>query len=354
MSNNSKLKNLNPTLFNRVKSTLWLIIKYLIAFSIIGWLISNNYQAFVKVIKEIDLSWLILAILGYVLVMIGQAWRWYLLLKVQGIMVSFFETFSLTMQGVFFSLVIPGGAIGGDLVRTTFLVSRTPKGNKLAATSTVFMDRFMGMFAQFILSIVFAIPFIPQITRMDDAPKLTVILILIVSVLGLIAGFCLIIHRQLEKIPGISAIIKFTDKVTKGFLSDAFEILDVYHTQKKVMLYCIVISMVFIQLGISFILFLVAKGIHCANITINPLILSIALGNTAGLLPFTPSGLGTRDAVVKGTLTAGGFSHGDAIAIPLLFSIIMIAVSLSGGFFFLLHKRSKKNYKIIANSNYDK
>lgn len=337
----------NSTLFKKVKSTVWLIVKYLIAFGIIGWLVSNNYQAFVRAIKEIDILWLVFAIMAYIIVMLGQALRWFMLLKVQGIMVSFFETFSLTMQGVFFSLVIPGGSIGGDLVRTTFLVSRTPKGNKLAATSTVFMDRFMGMFAQFILSIVFAIPFIPQITNMADAPKLTVILILIVSVLGLIAGFCLIIHRQLEKIPGISALIRFTDKMTKGFLSDAFEILDVYHTQKKVMLYCIIISMVFVQLGISFILFLVAKGIHCANITVVPLVLSIALGNTAGLLPLTPGGLGTRDAVVKGTLTAGGFSHGDAIAIPLLFSIIMLAVSLCGGLFFLLHKRSKKNYEII-------
>lgn len=341
------LKTQNTTLFKKTKSILWLILKYLIAFSIIGWLISNNYQAFVKAIKEIDILWFVLAIVAYIVVMLGQALRWFLLLKVQGIMVSFFETFSLTMQGVFFSLVIPGGSIGGDLVRTTFLVSRTPKGNKLAATSTVFMDRFMGMFAQFLLSIIFAIPFIPYMEHMADAPKLTVIVILIISVLGLIAGVCLIIHRQLEKIPGISALIKFADKITKGFLSDAFEILDVYHSQKKVMLYCVVISMVFIQLGISFILFLVAKGIHCATIKIIPLILSIALGNTAGLLPLTPGGLGTRDAVVKGTLTAGGFSSGDAIAIPLLFSIIMLAVSLSGGLFFLFHKRSKKDYEIM-------
>ncbi len=340
------VETINKSTFNKLKSFIWLIVKYLIAFSIIGWLISNNYQAFVRVIKEIDISWLVAALIGYVFVMIGSAWRWYLLLRVQGIQVSFFETFSLTMQGVFFSLVIPGGALGGDLVRTTFLVSRTPKGNKLAATSTVFMDRFMGMIAQFSLSIIFAIPFMSQIMRMDDAPKLTVIIILVISVLGLIAGFCLIIHRQLEKIPGISAIIRFTDKLTKGFLSEAFEILDVYHSEKKVMFYCVLISMVFVQLGISFILFLVAKGIHCANITIIPLILSIALGNTAGLLPITPGGLGTRDAVVKGTLTAGGFAHGDAVAIPLLFSVIMLAVSLSGGLFFLFHKRSKKNYII--------
>jgi len=335
------------TTSSKIKSLIWLIVKYLIALSIITWLISNNYRAFIKAIEEIDLAWLFFAVIGYFAMMISQAWRWYMLLKVQGIMVSFFETLSLTMQGVFFSLVIPGGSLGGDLVRTTFLVSRTPSGNKLAATSTVFMDRFMGMFAQFILALVFAIPFIPYIQQMDNALKLAVILILIVSVIGLIAGCCLLVHRQLEKIPGISALIRFADKITKGFVTRTFEILDIYHSEKKVMVYCMLISMVMTQLLMSFMLFLIAKGIHCVTITINPLILSIALGNTAGLLPITPGGLGTRDAVVKGILTTGGFSHGDAVAIPLLFSIIMLAVSISGGLFFLFHKRSKRKYKIV-------
>ncbi|HBM16367.1 MAG TPA: hypothetical protein DD381_08525 [Lentisphaeria bacterium] len=335
------------TFVSKIRSLIWLLVKYLIAFSIIGYLIFNNYHSFLNALEEIDLSWLIFAMIGYFLMMVSQALRWYMLLKVQGIMVSFFETFSLTMQGVFFSLVIPGGAIGGDLVRTTFLVSRTPSGNKLAATSTVFMDRFMGMFAQFLFALIFAVPFIASFERMDNTLKYTIILILIISALGLVAGFCLVIHRRIEKLPGISFLIKFADKLTKGFVTRTFEILDVYHSQKMVMIYCVLISMVMTQLLMSFLLFLIAKGIHCANIIINPLILSIALGNTAGLLPITPGGLGTRDAVVKATLTAGGYSSGDAVAMPLLLSIIMLVVSISGGLFFLFHKRSKREYKII-------
>ena len=346
MKINLALNTQRLKLFSKLKSTVWLIVKFAIALSIVGWLISSNYHSFIKAIKNIQISWLILGFIFYGLVQGAGTLRWYLLLKIQGIKVSFFETLSLTMQGVFFSLVIPGGAIGGDLVRTGFLVSRTPKGNRLAATSTVFMDRFLGMIAQFSIAIIFAFFFIPQIKSMASAPRLTILLILTVSMLGLLIAFGLCLHRYLEKIPGFSHLIKISNKFSKGFVSEAMEIMDVYNGSKMTMIRCVIISIFLVQLNMSIILFLIAKGLNCPDISILPLILSIAMGNTAGLLPITPGGLGTRDAVVKATLTAGGFSSGEAVAIPLLFSIIMVSVYLLGGGFFLFHKRSKEHYNI--------
>jgi len=345
MKINSKFKIQNPKLFFRLNPAIWLIIKFTIALSIVGWLISGNYHSFIKVIKNVQLSWLISGFIFYGIAQGAAALRWYLLLKIQGIRVSFFETLSLTMQGVFFSLVIPGGAIGGDLIRTGFLVSRTPKGNRLAATSTVFMDRFFGMIAQFSITIVFAFFFIPQIKSMASAPQLTISLILIVSVLGLLAAFGLCLHRYLEKFPVCSYLIKISNRFSKGIIAESMGIMDVYNASKPTIIKCIVISILF-QVNMSFILFLIAQGLNCHDISVLPLILSIAMGNTAGLLPITPGGLGTRDAVVKATLTAGGFSQGEAIAIPLIFSVIMVSVYLLGGFFFLFHKRSKKHYNI--------
>ena len=336
----------NLKLFSSLKSTIWLIVKFAVALSIVCWLISGNYHAFIKAITNIKLSWLILGFIFYGLVQGSGALRWYLLLKIQGIRVSFFETLSLTMQGVFFSLVIPGGAIGGDLVRTGFLVSRTPTGNRLAATSTVFMDRFLGMIAQFSIAIIFAFFFIPQIKSMASAPRLTILLILIVSALGLLAAFGLCLHRYLEKISLFSYLIKISNKFSKGFVAESMEIMDVYNASKLTMIKCVIISIFLVQINMSIILFLIAKGLNCPDISTLSLMLSIAMGNTAGLLPITPGGLGTRDAVVKATLTAGGFSTGEAIAIPLLFSMLMISIYLLGGFFFLFHKRSKEHYNI--------
>ena len=124
------------------------------------------------------------------------------------------------------------------------------------------------------------------------------------------------------------------------------------------MLYCVLIGIVFVQLNMSLILFFIAKGLNpvykLSWEAIKSLILSIAMGNTAGLLPITPGGLGTRDAVVKATLYAGGFSSGDSIAMPLLFSTIMFIIYLLGGLFFLFHRRNKEKYTIITTDNNEK
>jgi len=330
----------------KAKSIVWFFGKIIIAGGIIYWLVSDHYDEFIHVIKNVDYNWLILALIFYIISQVAAAFSWYLLLRVQKIKVSFFEALSLSMQGTFFSLVIPGGALGGDVVRTSFLLSRTPKGTKLAATSTVFMDRFTGMFGQFSIALIMAFFCIYDIKSMDRVAQFTVLLILAISLLGIIIGIMFLIHRKLERFRLYSFLTKIGDKWTKGFVTEATNILDVYNRSKKTMVNCVLIGAIFIQLNMSLILYFVAKGIHAANISIKPLIFSIAVGNTAGLLPITPSGLGTRDAVVKTVLSNGGFSIGDSIAMPLLFSSIMLFVGLLGGLFLIFHKKKKEMYDI--------
>ena len=330
-----------------IKSFIFFIIKIAIAAGIIFWLISNHYNDFVKVLKNVDFSWLIAAAILYFIIMLGSALRWFLLLKLIKIEITFFETLSLTMQGMFFSLVLPGGSIGGDLVKTGFLVSRTPKGRKLAATSTIFMDRFLGMFGQFSIGIVMAVICMPLIMRMDELTRITMLLIVLICIVGIIVGVIILLHRKLEKIRLFAWCIKFADRLTKGLISKLTEILDVYKGSKKTMIKCILIGVVAIQLNMAFILYFIARGIHASYIALKPCILGISLGNTAGLLPITPSGIGTRDAVVKAVLATGGFFQGDAVAIPLLFSAIIILFSLLGGVFFVFTKNKKNTAKAV-------
>lgn len=344
-SEDQKKKHSNSFL-GKVKSIAWFFGKIIIAGGIIYWLVSDHYEEFIHVIRNVDYNWLLFALIFYIISQVAAAFRWFLLLRVQKIRVSFFEALSLSMQGTFFSLVIPGGALGGDVVRTSFLLSRTPKGTKLAATSTVFMDRFTGMFGQFSIALIMGFFCIYDIKSMDRVSQFTVLLILAISVLGIIIGIIFLIHRELEKFRIYCYLKKIGDKWTKGFVSDATDILDVYNRSKKTMINCVLIGAIFIQLNMSLILYFIAKGIHAANITIKPLIFSIAVGNTAGLLPITPSGLGTRDAIVKTVLANGGFTQGDSIAMPLLFSSIMLFVGLLGGLFLIFHKKNKEMYDI--------
>ena len=52
--------------------------------------------------------------------------RWFTLLRAAGVNCSFREAFSLQMQGMFFSQFLPGGSVGGDVVKAGILATRTP------------------------------------------------------------------------------------------------------------------------------------------------------------------------------------------------------------------------------------
>ena len=83
--------------------------------------------------------------------------RWRLLLAGQGISLTVFRAVSLTFQGQMFSLFMPGGAVGGDVLKAAFLTRETQNGRKLEGVTTIFLDRVIGMMALFLLSLTFGV-----------------------------------------------------------------------------------------------------------------------------------------------------------------------------------------------------
>jgi len=130
---------------NKIVQIFTFVIKILFAIGVISWLISRNYDAFSKAMENFNFFWMIPAVMLYLLHLAVGAWRWNILLRVQKIKISFYEAFSLTMQAFFYSLVIPGGALGGDLAKVALIASRSPSGKKFEGSFTVLMDRFVGM-----------------------------------------------------------------------------------------------------------------------------------------------------------------------------------------------------------------
>jgi len=68
--------------------------------------------------------------------------RWRLLLGVQGIHITFWESLRLTYIGWFFNNWLPG-ATGGDFVKAYYIATQTH--HKPEAVTTVFLDRFLGL-----------------------------------------------------------------------------------------------------------------------------------------------------------------------------------------------------------------
>ena len=101
------------TYFAKLKKFFWFFVKLAIAGGIVAYLAFKNPTEIIDGFRSFNYIWLVPALLFYLLHMLVCAWRWHRLTRILGVRLSGFEALSLTMQGYFFSLVIPGGAIGG-------------------------------------------------------------------------------------------------------------------------------------------------------------------------------------------------------------------------------------------------
>ena len=159
---------------HKIKAFLSFVLKTGLAVVIIWWLISKHYDSFVENLANINFWWLLPAVLAFILHMFVCSWRWYKLALVVDIEISFTEAIALTMKGYFFSLVIPGGAIGGDIAKVGFLNKHTAKGAKAEGVFSILMDRMTGMTAMFSLALVVILLSIPVLMKVElEIIKLT-------------------------------------------------------------------------------------------------------------------------------------------------------------------------------------
>ncbi|MBN2581533.1 MAG: flippase-like domain-containing protein [Planctomycetes bacterium] len=93
---------------------------------------------------------LVPAVLSYMLSPVFGAWRWRMLLRIQGIRLTFLESWRLTYIGFFFNTFMPG-VTGGDIVKAYYASKCTDR--KAEAVATVFLDRVLGMLGMGLLCI---------------------------------------------------------------------------------------------------------------------------------------------------------------------------------------------------------
>ena len=291
--------------------------------------------------------WIGAAFLLYLVHLFVNAWRWRLLLAYRGIPCSLFSAFSLTTQSFFFSLVMPGGAIGGDVIRAGFLAYRVPKGQKFDGVFTILMDRFTGMIGIF-LTVFLALPFAWRyLNDADPRAKLLTFALLGASAAGLLAAAVIFLHRQLEKLAFFRWGEDLGAKLTHGFSTKLLNALDSYNGAAKEIVWCVFASI----LGVNFVLGLC---FYCVCLAFSaslaplfaPIIAAITVGNIAGLIPLTMSGIGLRDYFVAAILGAALTELPDcpvaALAPTLVMTGVIIAGGLFGGFFFLFDNAYKK------------
>jgi hypothetical protein len=91
--------------------------------------------------------------------------RWWLLLRTQGIFISYWVAVRLYLLGWFYNNVMPS-SVGGDLVRLWYVTKHTDK--KFEAALSVLVDRMIGLISTLIIAAFFYIVFLrPEGKKID-------------------------------------------------------------------------------------------------------------------------------------------------------------------------------------------
>ena len=138
--------------FKRLKSLSIQILKFAFGFGIFGYFVASGKVDLTKIQAVFfSSSWMILSISMGLATLVLITFRWRLLLRPQGITISFLQALKLVFIGHFFNIVIPG-TVSGDVVKV-YYITRQEK-NKIGAGLSVLMDRLVGLFGLIIVTFI--------------------------------------------------------------------------------------------------------------------------------------------------------------------------------------------------------
>ena len=284
-----------------------------------------------EVIRHAQYRWVALGILAYVVVEAAAAFRWHVLLKVQGIHLSFLRLSGLFLIGMFYNQFLPGGT-GGDIMKSYYLLKETPD-KKAGALLAVVFDRFIGLVALVAITgtlIGLRYDFLAQTSETRQLLWFLLFLlgssILFLFSTFIISGFNLF-HSLPEKFPGREKLI---------------EIAAAYH------LYAHHWRATFVAFGASIVAHLATFATFlCAAYALGavvPMVNFFAImpvERTISALPISFAGIGLREKVLQIMLSGlCGVPEAKAILIGSLSFLIILVCCIPGALVYLFYKPS--------------
>jgi uncharacterized protein (TIRG00374 family) len=267
-------------------------------------------------IGEADRKWLLIGLPVALIGEVANIVRWQILMRVQGMYMSWRRATMLFFVGLFFNLFMPGYT-GGDFARLYYLMREFP-GKKKEAILTVVMDRLIGMAALVLTALLTTVLRWHWLQR---TPQATVLLWVLLSML---IGFVLITVASFA-ITGL----KLVDRLPEHFpfrdrLVETSEAYHLFAKSKKSLLFAFLLSFP--------VLFSFYGAFYCtatalrAGVSVLDMCSIMPIVTSIISLPITPSGIGFRESLL-------GILLNDLCNVP---TEIGVLISLLGFAYFVV------------------
>lgn len=309
------------------------LLKTGVGLGLVAWVLKGKMVDF-TLLKDLILNPINLVVTFFFLIAsaIFCTSRWLILVRGQGLKLSFRDLFSLTMIGNFFNTFMPG-SVGGDLIKAWYIAGKEPT-KRTKAVFTVLLDRILGLsvilfYAAFTL-LVFS-------SWLIGHPELKAVAICVWSFtvvsFGLGVLFFFSNHLRNRFTTFLSSYVRKFEKVSK--ILDA---LLLYRDKPGQILMAVFLSALSILASIY--LFTLQGEWIGAQLSFNQYFVIVPLAVTASAVPLLPGGIGTGQVAFFTLFKWMGISNpGLGGTLCTLMQVYTILFNCLGYFFYLRFKR---------------
>lgn len=265
--------------------------------------------------------------------------RWFLLVRAQGLALSYKEMIQLTMIGIFFNTFMPG-SVGGDLIKAWYIAGQEPK-RKTKAIFTVLFDRTIGLSVLVGYSSVTLLFFTKWLREWPELQALGYSIWAFTG--GAIVFLALFYYSAKWKSPFLKEIVQVFYRFKPfGKVLDAFLL---YRNHLKVIILSCVLSCV----SISSIILLFSFYGHVLGMEmpIYQYFFLVPLGLTFSAIPLLPGGVGVGQVAFYTLFLWLGMPHPEqGGTLCTVFQVYMALFNCMGAFFYLRFKRRPRTASI--------
>jgi len=302
------------------------LLKVVVSLGLIIFLINQvDFKGIVNILKNVDITMIIYAMILLTFQVFIATTRWQFVLKCQKIMLDYKNTLQILWSGLFFNQAMPS-SVGGDVIRGYYLKKQ---GMTLGrATLGVLMDRLFGMVG-LVLLVLASLPLLFELIN-DSIARSGVLFI----ALGISLALLFIFFT--DKLPGNFSHLK----VIRGFYSlsqDGRHCISKNYNGLIIIIISILIHLISV---VTVMTMAIGLGI---NVEWSGFLLIIPLVTLMMVVPISIAGWGVREGVMVVGFGYLGVAPEAALALSILYGLLVLVVALPGGVVWALKRNHTLN-----------
>jgi len=307
-----------------MKRVTWNVLKIGVTLAIIVFLFSRvDLAVMAQHLANANYLLLLIALAMYFLAIAIGALKWQVLVRAQNLNDSFADLLIYSLVGLFFGNLLPSN-VGGDVVRAYGLVRAT--GRAEAAAISVLVDRLMGLVAFLGAAVVMAALAAITLTRGSELEQIEMATV-VAAALFIFAAALMFSRRVAQRVKWIFELALF--KRFEPIAQRIYHALQVYRHSYRALVanltlsICIVVVTTVVWYSVA-----LALGVDASIFyffLFNPLIAFVLL------IPLSFNGLGPKEATAVFFFGLVGVPGELALAMSLIFHLIVVLTSLPGG-----------------------